>query len=42
MLVPQTVPVTSGYSDVFVPSINAGKMRNQGVEVMLTTYNIES
>lgn len=41
MLVPQTVPVTSGYSDVFVPSINAGKMRNQGVEVMLTTYNID-
>ncbi|MBD0836091.1 TonB-dependent receptor [Aestuariibaculum suncheonense] len=40
MLVPQTVPVTSGYSDVFVPFINAGKIRNQGIEVVLTTNNI--
>ncbi|SFN60809.1 SusC/RagA family TonB-linked outer membrane protein [Salegentibacter flavus] len=41
MLVPMAVPVTSGYSDVFVPSVNAGKIRNQGVEVLLTTQNIE-
>jgi TonB-linked SusC/RagA family outer membrane protein len=41
MLVPQTVPVTSGYSDIFVPSINAGNMRNQGIEAMVTTYNID-
>src|SRR5690606_10630436 len=41
MLVPQTVPVTSGYSDVFVPFINAGKIRNKGVELVLTTHNLE-
>lgn len=40
MLVPQTVPVTSGYSDIYVPFINAGKIRNTGVEVVLTTHNI--
>lgn len=40
MLVPQAVPVTSGYSDIYVPYINAGKIRNQGVEVMLSTENI--
>lgn len=39
MLVPQTVPVTSGYSDVYVPYINAGKIRNKGIEVVLTTHN---
>ncbi|NJY62273.1 TonB-dependent receptor [Salinimicrobium sp. CDJ15-81-2] len=39
MLVPQSVPVTSGYSDIYVPYINAGKIRNQGVEAILTTYN---
>jgi len=41
MLVPQTVPATSGYSDVFVPYINAGKIKNQGVELVLTTHNID-
>ncbi len=41
MLVPQTVPVTSGYSDVYVPYINAGKIRNKGVELVLTTHNID-
>lgn len=39
MLVPMSVPVTSGYSDVYVPSINAGKIQNKGVEVALTTKN---
>tara|TARA_Y100001933_G_C19012033_1_gene569292 strand:+ start:4528 stop:7551 length:3024 start_codon:yes stop_codon:yes gene_type:complete len=42
MLVPQAVPVTSGYSDVYVPYINAGKIRNKGVEVLLTTHNINT
>lgn len=41
MLVPQTVPVTSGYSDIYVPYINAGKIRNKGVEAVITTYNID-
>ncbi|WP_189702599.1 SusC/RagA family TonB-linked outer membrane protein [Subsaximicrobium wynnwilliamsii] len=40
MLVPQTVPITSGYSDIFVPFINAGKLRNKGIELLLTTYNM--
>ena len=39
MLVPMSVPVTSGYSDVYLPSINAGKIQNKGVEVALTTKN---
>ncbi|MCC8361359.1 SusC/RagA family TonB-linked outer membrane protein [Salinimicrobium sediminilitoris] len=39
MLVPQSVPVTSGYSDIYVPFINAGSIRNQGVEAIVTTYN---
>lgn len=41
MLVPQTVPVTSGYSDIYVPFINAGKIRNTGVELVMTTHNIQ-
>ena len=40
MLVPQNVPVTSGYSDIYVPFINAGKIRNTGVELMLSTHNM--
>ena len=39
MLVPQSVPVTSGYSDIYVPFINAGNIRNQGIEAIVTTYN---
>lgn len=42
MLVPQSVPVTSGYSDIFVPFINAGKIRNQGVELVVTTHNFDN
>lgn len=39
MLVPQSVPVTSGYSDIYVPYINAGNIRNQGIETVITSYN---
>lgn len=39
MLVPMSVPVTSGYSDIFVPSINAGKIQNKGIEFFLSTKN---
>lgn len=39
MLVPMSVPVTSGYSDVFVPSVNAGKIQNKGIEATLSTKN---
>ena len=41
MLVPQTVPVTSGYSDIFVPFINAGEIKNSGIETVVTTRNID-
>jgi TonB-linked SusC/RagA family outer membrane protein len=40
MLVPMAVPVSTGYSDVYVPSINAGKMQNKGIELTLNTKNI--
>lgn len=40
MLVPQTVPVTSGYSDIYVPYINAGKIQNKGIELVINTKNI--
>lgn len=40
MLVPQSVPVTSGYSDVYVPYINAGKIQNKGIELVINTKNI--
>lgn len=39
MLVPMSVPVTSGYSDIYVPSINAGKIVNKGIELTLSTKN---
>lgn len=41
MLVPMAVPVTSGYSDVYVPSINAGKITNKGVEFTLSSKNFQ-
>lgn len=39
MLVPMSVPISTGYSDIIVPSINAGKIRNKGFEVTVTTQN---
>lgn len=41
MLVPQSVPVTSGYSDIFVPYINAGEIQNKGIEIMVNSKNID-
>lgn len=40
MLVPMVVPVSTGYSDVYVPSINAGTMENKGIELTVNTKNI--
>jgi TonB-linked SusC/RagA family outer membrane protein len=40
MLVPMEVPITTGYSDIFKPSVNAGKMQNRGVELTITSQNI--
>jgi TonB-linked SusC/RagA family outer membrane protein len=39
MLVPMSVPISTGYSDIVVPSINAGKVRNKGIEISITTQN---
>jgi len=39
MLVDMSVPISTGYSDVYVPQINAGSMRNSGIEVSLKSFN---
>lgn len=39
MLVPMAVPVSTGYSDIFVPEINAGKIQNKGIELGINTLN---
>jgi len=40
MLVKMVVPVSTGYSDVNVPFINAGKMENKGIELSVNTKNL--
>ena len=40
MLVPMSVPITTGYSDIYVPSVNAGKVRNTGWELTLFSRNL--
>lgn len=40
MLVPMAVPITTGYSDISVPSINAGKVRNTGWELTISSRNL--
>ena len=40
MLVPMAVSVSSGYSDINVPSINAGKVQNKGVELTVSSMNV--
>lgn len=40
MLVPMSVPVSTGYSDVYVPYINAGQMENKGVEFTIDSRNL--
>jgi len=41
MLVPMSVPITTGYSDVFVPFINAGEIVNKGIEISVTSHNVK-
>lgn len=41
MLVPMSVPISTGYSDIVVPSINAGKVQNKGVEIAINSQNIK-
>lgn len=40
MLVNMVVPISTGYSDINVPKINAGKMRNKGFEVSVNSRNL--
>ncbi len=40
MLVDMSVPISTGYSDVNVPKINAGKMQNKGIELSMTSRNM--
>lgn len=39
MLVDMSVPITTGYSDKYVPRINAGEVRNTGWELTLSSQN---
>lgn len=39
MLVNMSVPISTGYSDVYTTQINAGSMLNAGVEVGITSFN---
>ncbi len=40
MLVPMSVPISTGYSDILVPYINAGKVQNKGWEFTINSQNI--
>lgn len=40
MLVPMSVPISTGYSDIAVPYINAGEMQNKGIELTVNTQNL--
>lgn len=41
MLVSMVVPITTGYSDIYTPMINAGKVRNQGWELTVSSQNLK-
>ncbi|NCB07202.1 MAG: TonB-dependent receptor [Bacteroidia bacterium] len=41
MLVPMAVPITTGYSDITVPFINAGEIINKGIEANVTSHNLK-
>jgi TonB-linked SusC/RagA family outer membrane protein len=41
MLVPMSVPISTGYSDIVVPSINAGKVQNKGFELGINSQNMK-
>jgi hypothetical protein len=41
MLVKAAIPITSGYEDTTTTYVNAGKVRNHGVEMTLNTVNIK-
>lgn len=41
MLVPMSVPISTGYSDIDVPFINAGEIVNQGIELTVSSRNVD-
>jgi len=41
MLVPMAVPILTGYSDIYVPFINAGEIDNKGIELTVTSHNFK-
>lgn len=41
MLIPMSVPIFTGYSDIAVPFINAGEVHNRGIEVTVASRNLE-
>jgi TonB-linked SusC/RagA family outer membrane protein len=41
MLVPMSVPISTGYSDIDVPKVNAGEITNKGIEVSVTSHNMK-
>lgn len=40
MLVSMVVPITTGYSDIYTPMINAGEVRNSGWELTVSSQNM--
>ena len=41
MLVGMVVPITTGYSDIYTPMINAGEVENKGWEISINSQNIK-
>lgn len=41
MLVNMFVPITTGYSDIQTPMVNAGKVRNKGWELTISSLNLK-
>lgn len=41
MLVSMVVPITTGYSDIYTPMINAGEVRNTGWELTISSQNMK-
>lgn len=41
MLVSMVVPITTGYSDIYTPMINAGEVKNTGWELTISSQNVK-
>lgn len=41
MLVSMVVPITTGYSDIYTPMINAGEVKNTGWELTVSSQNLK-